>query len=152
MLLDREAKFETVELDSGRAPNFIGSRVATNHQAGSSWPIYEEKVFTHARFEHLHEVTAGSKHTAYAFSREFLKPPLYQTRFARGFGTLYDAAFYPQRNACEYFWPENNWQFNFQNFSARDYHIAFIDPEGYPAKSRAYGEIYTSQSLPVLQF
>ena len=67
-------------------------------------------------------------------------------------GTLYNAAFYPQRNACEYFWPENNWQFNFQNFSARDYHMAFIDPEGYPAKSRAYGEIYTSQPLPVLQF
>jgi len=152
MLLDREAKFETVEIDAGRTPNFVGSRVATNHQADSSWPIYEEKVFTHARFQHLHNVTADREHSAYAFSREFLQFPLYQDRFARGFGTLYDAAFYPQRNTCEYFWPKNTWEFDFQDFSARDYDIAFIDPEGYPEKSRAYGEVYTSQPLPVLQF
>jgi hypothetical protein len=30
--------------------------------------------------------------------------------------------------------------------------MAFIDPEGYPAKSRAYGKVYTSQPLPVLRF
>jgi len=152
MLLDRETKFETVELDADRAPEFIGSRVATNHQADSSWPIYEEKVFTHARFQHLHKVTADRLHSAQAFAREFLQFPLYHTRFARGFGTLYDAAFYPQRDVCEYFWPENNWEFGFEDFSARDYQIAFVDPEGYPAKSEAYGEVYTSQPIPVLQF
>jgi hypothetical protein len=81
-----------------------------------------------------------------------LQFPLYHTRFARGFGTLYDAAFYPQRNACEYFWPHNNWQFDFQSFSERDYHIAFIDPDGYPDNSEAYSEVYTSKPLPVLQF
>lgn len=152
MLLDREANFEMVEIDAGRQPAFTGNCVATNHQADSHWPLYEEKVFTHARYQHLGKITVGREHTAHAFTREFLQTPLYHTRFARGFGTLYDAAFYPQRNACEYFWPHNNWQLNFENFVERDYHIAFIDPDGYPENSTAYGEIYTSKPLPVMQF
>lgn len=152
MLLDRTGKFETVELSAGQQPSFIGSRVATNHQADSSWPLYEEKVLTHARDSHLRKMIAEHIHSAHAFTREFLQAPLYHNRFARGFGTLYDAAFYPQRNACEYFWPENTWPLNFENFSDRDYHIAFIDPDGYPDDSESYGEIYTSKPLPVLQF
>jgi len=152
MLLDSEANFETVEIDAGREPAFIGKRVATNHQADSHWPLYEEKVFTHARYQHLYNVTTDREHTANAFTREFLQFPLYHTRFARGFGTLYDAAFYPQRKTCEYFWPHNNWEFDFEDFDERDYHIAFIDPEGYPENSEAYSEIYTSKPLPVLQF
>lgn len=152
MLLDREAKHQTVEIAPGCEPRFADSRVATNHQASSNWPLYEEKVFTHARFQHLHNVIADREHTARAFSREFLQFPLYQSRFARGFGTLYDAAFYPQRGSCEYFWPHNQWEFDFENFTADEYHIAFIDPEGFPQDCEAYSEIYTSKPLPVLQF
>jgi len=152
MLLDREANHETVEIAAGSEPRFVGGRIATNHQANSHWPLYEEKVFTHARFQHLHNVIADREHTAWAFTREFLQFPLYHNRFARGFGTLYDAAFYPQRGACEYFWPHNQWEFDFENFSESEYHIAFIDPEGYPENSEAYGEVYTSKPLPVLQF
>lgn len=152
MLLDRETNFETVELDAGREPEFIGSPVSTNHQAGSSWPIYEEKVFTHARFQHLNHVIANQQHSAGEFAREFLQAPLYHTRFAKGFGTLYDAAFYPQRLGCDYFWPDNSWSCDFSNFPQRDYHIDFIDPDGYPDNSESYSEIYTSKPLLVLQF
>jgi len=152
MLLDREANHQTVEIAPGCEPHFVGSRVATNHQAGSHWPLYEEKVLTHVRFQHLHNVIADHEHTAWAFTREFLQFPLYHSRFARGFGTLYDAAFYPQSGSCEYFWPHHQWQFDFENFVDSEYHIAFIDPEGYPENSEAYGEVYTSKPLPVLQF
>jgi len=152
MLLDREARYETVEIAAGSEPHFTGNRVATNHQAGSNWPLYEEKVFTHERFRHLHNIIARRAHTAWSFAREFLQFPLYHHRFARGFGTLYNAAFYPQRGACEYFWPHKLWEFDFENFSERVYQIAFIDPEGYPENCEAYGEIYTSKPLPVLQF
>lgn len=152
MLLDREAIFETVEIAPGCEPTRVGHRVATNHQASSSWPLYEEKVLTHARCRHLHNLTAAREHSSYAFTREFLQFPLYQTRFARGFGTLYDAAFYPGRKSCEYFWPHNQWEFEFQNFDTREYQIEFIDPDGFPENCEAYGEIYTSKPLPVLQF
>lgn len=152
MLLDRGGKFDTVELAPGREARFVGSRVATNHQADSSWPLYEEKVFTHARHRHLQNVVADREHTAWAFTREFLQFPLYQSRFARGFGTLYDAAFYPSRGACEYFWPHHQWQFAFDHFSESEYQVEFVDPDGYPEDSESYGEVYTSKPLPVLQF
>ena len=152
MLLDRSARFATVEIDTGREPRFIDSRVATNHQADSHWPLYEDKVQTRERHRYLCRITGEGKQSAASFTREFLQPPLYHTRFARGFGTLYDAAFYPQRNTCEYFWPDNSWTCEFGNFAAREYQIAFVDPEGYPDNSEAYSEIYTSKPLPVLQF
>ena len=152
MLLDREDNFETAEIAPGREPVFKPGRVATNHQQDSHWPLYEEKVFTHKRQQHLHNLIADREHTSYAFTREFLQFPLYQTRFARGFGTLYDAAFYPGRQACEYFWPHHQWQLDFDHFAAQEYHIEFIDPEGFPEDCEAYSEIYTSKPLPVLQF
>ena len=152
MLLDRENNFQTVALAADREPQFLNTTVSTNHQADSHWPLYEEKVHTHARFQFLSDLDAAHVHDAYGFTRQFLKPPLYHTQFARGFGTLYDAAFYPQRGSCEYFWPEHSWQFNFDSFEQQEYKISFVDPEGYSDKSEAYAEVYTSKPLPVLQF
>lgn len=152
MLLDATSKFETIEIAPGSEPRLVGNRVATNHQADSHWPLYEEKVFTHARYQHLCNVIADREHTAWSFTREFLQFPLYQSRFARGFGTLYNAAFYPERGACEYFWPHHQWDFSFENFTEREYQVEFIDPEGYPENCESYSEIYTSKPLPVLRF
>lgn len=152
MLLDRDNNFQTIALAAGREPQLLGTTVSTNHQADSHWPLYEEKVITHARFQFLTDITTAHVHNAREFARQFLQAPLYHTQFARGFGTLYDAAFYPQRNTCEYFWPEQVWEFNFESFAEQDYHIAFVDPQGYPKKSESYSEIYTSKPIPVLQF
>ncbi len=152
LLLDANARFKSVEIVPGRNPSFGTSTATTNHQSDSNWPLYEEKVFTHVRASHLNNLIAAREHTSRAFIREFLQFPLYQTRFAHGFGTLYDAAFFPQRKACEYFWPHHQWQFDFDGFTPQEYRVEFIDPDGYPEDSEAYGEVYTSKPLPVLQF
>jgi predicted choloylglycine hydrolase len=152
MLLDRDANFETIAIAAGRQPLKMGTRVSTNHQPGSSWPIYEEKVSTHLRYHHLEAVTGARQLSAHQFSRQFLIPPLYNSKFARGFGTLYSAAFYPQRGTCEYLWPEHSWTFDFNKFHDCKYRINFFDPEGYPEKRQSYGEIYTAKPLPVLNY
>ena len=152
MLLDRESRFETVAVTPDQEMLKMGTRVSTNHQPGSSWPLYEEKVYTHQRYQHLDEVTAGAHYDTHSFSRLFLQPPLYSNRFGRGFGTLYSAAFYPQRPGCEYFWPEHSWTLGFDNFDDSEYSIDFIDPEGYPPNSQTYGEIYTAKPQPVLLY
>ena len=152
MLLDRERNFETIAIAPGQQPLKMGTRVSTNHQPGSSWPIYEEKVFTHLRYQHLDEVTGARQLSAHQFSRQFLIPPLYNSQFARGFGTLYSAAFYPQRGICEYLWPKHSWTFDFNKFDECEYRINFFDPEGYPEKRQSYGEIYTAKPLPVLNY
>jgi predicted choloylglycine hydrolase len=152
MLLDRENRFETLAVAPGQEILRMGTRVSTNHQPGSSWPIYEEKVDTHLRYRHLDEISLAARLDTRQFSREFLRPPLYNTRFGRGFGTLYSAAFYPQSRTCEYLWPEHGWSFDFGEFENCEYEIDFIDPAGYPANSQTYGELYTSVPQPVLLY
>ena len=49
MLLDADQNVATVILTPGREPVFTDAHYVTNHQPDSSWPIYEEKVFTHER-------------------------------------------------------------------------------------------------------
>ena len=109
-------------------------------------------MHTHLRNSHLHDLVAARALGAAEFSRQFLQPPLYNTQFGRGFGTLYSTAFYPQRGECEYLWPEKTWRFGFNKFDECEYHINFVDPEGYPKKSQTYGEIYTVNPTPVLNF
>jgi len=152
MLLDRDDRFETIAIAPDHEPMKLGTRVSTNHQPGSSWPIYEEKVHTHQRYHHLETLVAGQHGSASEFSRRFLSPPLYNTQFGRGFGTLYSAAFYPRRGACEYLWPKHSWSFDLTKFEERSYRIDLVDPEGYPAKSQTYGEIYTANPIPVLNY
>ena len=150
MLLDRDRRFATIAIAPDMAPMALETQVSTNHQPGSSWPLYEEKVSTHQRYQYLESVTAARALSAQDFSRTFLQPPLYNQLFARGFGTLYSAAFYPQSGRSEYLWPEHSWEFDGESFDEREYRIDFIDPDGYPEKSQTYGEIYTAMPLPVL--
>jgi predicted choloylglycine hydrolase len=152
MLLDRENRFETLAVVPGQEMLKMGTRVSTNHQPGGSWPIYEEKVHTHQRYRYLDEITAAGRLSSRQFSHKFLQPPLYSTQFGRGFGTLYSAAFYPQSRSCEYLWPEHSWAFDLGRFDDSNFAINFVDPEGYPAKSQTYGEIYTALPLPVLNY
>ena len=150
MLLDRDANVETIAIAAGQQPLKLGTRISTNHQPGSSWPIYEEKVSTHLRYQHLDTITATQQLSAHQFSRQFLQPPLYNSQFGRGFGTLYSAAFYPRTGTCEYLWPEHSWTFDCSRFDERSHTVNFFDPAGYPAKSETYGEIYTAKPLPVM--
>jgi predicted choloylglycine hydrolase len=152
MLLDRDANVETIAIAAGQPPQRLGTKVSTNHQPGSSWPVYEEKVSTHLRYQHLDTITAAQQLSAQQFSRQFLQPPLYNSQFGRGFGTLYSAAFYPRTGTCEYLWPEHSWTFDCSKFDERSHTVNFVDPAGYPTKSETYGEIYTAKPLPVMNY
>jgi predicted choloylglycine hydrolase len=152
MLLDRDANVETIAIAAGQQPQKLATKVSTNHQPGSSWPVYEEKVSTHLRYQHLDAITAAQQLSAQQFSHQFLQPPLYNSQFGRGFGTLYSAAFYPRTGTCEYLWPEHSWTFDCNKFEERSHTVNFYDPAGYPAKSETYGEIYTAKPLPVMNY
>lgn len=151
-LLDAEANHTTLLIAPGEAIQQTDALMATNHQQLGSWPLYEEKVQTSLRFDHLTEVISQQQDSAESFAGRFLQPPLFNTQFARGFGTLYTAAYYPLRGECHYLWPQNQWRFNFENFAETDYQISFVDPEGYSDQSGVYADVYTSNSLPGLAF
>ncbi len=151
-LLDAEASHVTLEIAAGQATRVTRAAIATNHQQLGNWPLYEEKVQTELRYQHLDQLTTQQQDNAESFASRFLQPPLFNTQFARGFGTLYTSAYYPCRRECHYLWPNKQWRFNFQNFAETEYHISFIDPEGYSDQSGAYAEVYTSNRVPGLAF
>jgi predicted choloylglycine hydrolase len=151
-LLDKQGNFTTLMIAPGKITRKVPTAVATNHQILGGWPLYEEKVQTAARHDYLSETIARQVDTAESFAQKFLQPPLYHDQFARGFGTLYTAAYFPTRNECRYIWPENEWLFNFDNFEETEYQVNFIDPEGYPAQTEAYADVYTNNRLPGLEF
>ena len=151
-LLDRNADYATIAIAPGKPSRVTPAGIATNHQRGSSWPKYEDKVQTALRFEHLSELVAHQQHSVDNFAQLFLQPPLYNTQFARGFGTLYTAAYYPCRGECHILWRDHAWRFGFQNFEETEYRISFIDPEGYPVIGQPYAEVYTSHKIPGLSF
>ncbi len=151
-LLDRNASYSTLTIAADAKTRVSNARVATNHQAGSSWPKYQERVQSALRFEYLTDVVDQRAHSVDSFARQFLQPPLFNTEFAKGFGTLYTAAYYPCRGECHILWPENAWRFSFQDFVETEYRVSFNDPQGYPVRGERYAEIYTSGRLPGLTF
>ena len=151
-LLDADANHATLEIAADRPTRITRAALATNHQQLGNWPLYEQKVKSQQRYQYLEETIAQHQDSAEGFTARFLQSPLYSTQFARGFGTLYTAAYYPCRRECHYLWPDNAWRFNFLNFVEAEYHTRFVDPQGYPPHSGAYAEVYTNNRLPGLAF
>lgn len=151
-LLDANADHATLEVAPGKTPRFTRAAVATNQQKGSNWPPYQDKVQTHLRHDFLSGVVAEGLDSADSLPLRFLQAPLYNSQFARGFGTLYTAAYYPSRSEVRILWPQHEWRFNFQSFHETEYRINFHDPEGYPAHSKPYADVYTGSQLPGMTF
>jgi predicted choloylglycine hydrolase len=151
-LLDRDANCSTLVIAPDQPTRVTDAVIATNHQSGGSWPKYQQRVQTALRFDYLTDIVGHRGFSADGFAQQFLQPPLYNTEFAKGFGTLYTAAYYPARGECRILWPDNTWRLGFQNFHEAEYPISFNDPEGYPAHSQRYAEVYTSGRLPGLSF
>ncbi|MEO8106038.1 MAG: C45 family peptidase [Actinomycetes bacterium] len=91
-------------------PEYFEAPLATNHRG--TVPEYPEMA---ARFNSVErQDTLVSLRDAEA-DREtvkaaFLEPPLYNTRFSQGFGTLYTVLYYPDEGYLEYTWPDRSWR------------------------------------------
>jgi hypothetical protein len=49
--------------------------------------------------------------------RTFLRPPVYQTAYRRGYGTLYTAIYRPSAAATDLVWPNARWSQTCGNFT-----------------------------------
>jgi hypothetical protein len=45
----------------------------------------------------------------------FLQPPLYNTAYGEGFGTMYTAAYRPKDGVVDYVWPGSTWRRGFDS-------------------------------------
>lgn len=90
--------------------------VATNHQETVEWSSHARFTATVERERFLLQRMTQHKDPEEKFIEAFLKPPLYSTAFAQGFGTLYTAVYRPRLGEMELRWPRGSWQFNITSF------------------------------------
>lgn len=62
-----------------------------------------------------------------------LAPPLYQSAWLRGYGTLYSASYQPRLGQLALLWPGQRWQQSLQTLAPNQRHIQFLPAGAAPA-------------------
>jgi predicted choloylglycine hydrolase len=105
-LVDRHADHATVWLAPGEPARVTADRAATNHQGVVDWPEYARWTRT---VERRDELDGLLEHDADGVIAGMLRPPLHNTDYEGGFGTLYTAVYRPSAGSVDYRWPGASW-------------------------------------------
>ncbi len=114
--VDRTGAIKTVQLAPDKAPVVSDALYTTNHQGAVDWP--ENALFnkTVERAEFLDYKLSEKGLDAKQLADAFLQPPLYNTRFTEGFGTLYTAIYRPAEGTMQIRWPNEEVSQSFTDF------------------------------------
>jgi predicted choloylglycine hydrolase len=126
-LLDRSGEFLTAYVGPDRAPEFHAVAATTNHQGSVEWPEYARAIRTVERERCVLALLEDPEVTREDFIAAFLAPPLHNTEYAQGFGTLYTAVYEPAQGAAEYRWPGASWRHSFDRFEETTHTQSFSD-------------------------
>lgn len=127
-VLDADRRFLTAYLAPDRPAIITHSAVATNHQERVEWSSHARFTATVERERFLLQRLTLHPETQERFIGAFLKPPLYSTAFSSGFGTLYTAAYRPDKKSLELRWPGRVWKKSFAEFETD--HVQLLLPSG----------------------
>lgn len=127
MMLDADGDYLTA-FTTPDGPTIIRRTPATtNHQDRVAWPRHAEATATLERERRLFELLGNRKLSQADIVARFLKPPLYQTEYARGYGTLYTAVYNTASRTAEFIWPDNRWTLPMSGFEDRTYTFNVAD-------------------------
>jgi predicted choloylglycine hydrolase len=115
-LLDRSGAYLTAYVGPGRPPRFRDIAATTNHQETIDWPEYARAIRSEERERCVLDLLADDGMTPERFVASFLEPPLHNTDYAQGFGTIYTAAYHLAEGRVEYRWPGVVWEQSFADF------------------------------------
>lgn len=108
-LIDAGGEARTVHLAPDRPAQVARPAIATNHQGGIEWPELARFARTEERHAALTALVVEESRHGTERVTAFLAPPLYATDFARGFGTVYTAAWRPDAGEVTLAWPGQSW-------------------------------------------
>ena len=115
-LLDRTGAYLTAYVGPGRPPQFHALAATTNHQGEIDWPEYAAAIRSEERERCVLDLLGDEAVDRERFVASFLEPPLRNTEYDKGFGTLYTAAYEPRAGRVEYRWPGETWKQSFDRF------------------------------------
>jgi predicted choloylglycine hydrolase len=126
-VLDGSGRWLTAYVGPDRAPEFSRYPATTNHQGRVEWPEYARAIRSVERERCLLDRVVDRDLTRDAFVDGFLEPPLHNTHYANGFGTVYTAAYFPTEGRAEYRWPGHTWHQSFADFAEGTHTETFRD-------------------------
>jgi predicted choloylglycine hydrolase len=113
--LDRRGNHLTAFIAPGMAPEFSSLAVVTNHRGRTvEDPGYARWLRSVERQRVLEQALERDVDEQRLVAM-FLSPPLFTTRYAESFGTLYTAVCRPTEGAVEYRWRGSSWRRGFDS-------------------------------------
>lgn len=129
VLADKGGATATAELIPGGGVRVLQPAVATNHQHGPEAADRPAFTRTVPRHDYLRELLDGQPDPG-TLCDAFLRPPLFQTDYLRGFGTLFTAAYDPISCGVTLHWPSERWRQTLDQFSEGRRTIVYEDGAG----------------------
>jgi predicted choloylglycine hydrolase len=120
-VVDDRARHATVWVSPGEPARVTTAPATTNHQGVVEWPEHARWTKTVERLEHLQGLLGRDAEDAVA---GMLAPPMHNTRYDAGFGTLYTAIYRPGAGTAEYRWPRAKWRQSLEAFSEGCFEVA----------------------------
>lgn len=115
-VVDAERNYLTALMAPDRATRITHAAVATNHQDKVEWDSHARFTATVERERFLLQRLTLHVEPEEKFIGAFLRPPLYSSAFAQGFGTLYTAVYRPRLGEMELRWPRAVWPLDLDDF------------------------------------
>jgi predicted choloylglycine hydrolase len=116
-VLDRSGAYLTAYVGPGRPPQMHEVAATTNHQGEVEWPQYAREIRSEERERCVLGLLAEDGISRERFVEAFLEPPLHNTSYEQGFGTIYTAVYHPAEGRASYRWPGYAWDQSLDDFS-----------------------------------
>ena len=124
-VLDRTGRFVTAYLRPDQPAVIRAVPYAANHQDEIEWEQHAKATATLQREQFLFGQLRGHARRPEELIQSFLRPPLYSSAFANGYGTLYTAVYRPAAPGVEYLWPAMSWKLGFESFTEEKRTVAY---------------------------
>lgn len=144
-VVDKKGAIKTVMLAPDKKPMVTVDAFATNHQGEIDWPENAQFNQTVKRYNFIKNYLKSKNVGSAELAKAFLHPPLYNTKFTEGFGTLYTAVYQPEKLKMQLLWPNVAIERSFDNFEEEE---ILID---YNAKVQTELPTYSSTPISVTQ-
>lgn len=118
ILVDRE-RAAVVHLGPDRRAARVDEACVTNHQEAAVPEEQEAFSATRRRLEALRAAPQDPD----ALVAAMLRPPLYQTKYAEGMGTVYTADYRPAEGRVTYVWPDHRHEQSFATFAPGEWTV-----------------------------
>ena len=145
-LVDRRGRHATVFVAPDRPAEVARRLASANHQRKIEWPRHARATRSVERAAVLDKAVRKASHVEQLL-HAFLRPPVYQTAYGRGCGTLYTAVYRPSQAAVELVWPGARWRQDCRAFADGTRAVGFdvatntLDAELSLPPTRAVAEI-----------